>query len=451
MIVILSSLILIISYNLFRMAAGTLSIVRPNLISIIFIKDLLLYSVVGVMAVVLSFDLTQDWYFWGITSNISDESRFAGWLSTMYTIIAMPFTMLLVNYLSVKRLTVNSYILHYYNSPLLIIKKDNQQIIFYLLWVLLFVCIVSILYTFIVIGDVPLFHLFGDVAAEYLEQVRADSKINFAGVVFVREYLAINLTMLTSMICYSYYLFNSKLKYRILFYTSFSLAFAILTYNLEKSPFIWYLISLMFINIVVSHGASLRTIIYNALLVSIAVIFIFALLHKDDGNGYYFDLVYRIFVAQSVAIFMGFEYFPSVHEFLGFEGVSKLFTIFTNAEVKNSGRILFEIYAPSAVENNTAGYIVGLFNAEAWMLFGMIGVLTMPILVGFIIQMLNLFFIKSPKTPINVGLYVYFWTKLSVSGSLTQFIYPTTIIFPILVVVFVVYVARIRFAIEKKL
>lgn len=421
-----SLVVLVLSFLLFRLAAGNLSLTRPHLISIVFYKDFILWTFIGVVLIASSFDLNNGLYFWGTTGHVHEQARFNGWLSTMYTMLAFPFGMLLSNIVILRKLSAKKLLDIYYSKPFSLQFSNKESAVFITLVLFLILCLSAILYTFYSVNSFPLFHVLKGADPTTLAQMRANAKIHFNGIAAIKDVLAINLTFLMSLICYGYKLIFKNLRFNILFYISFLFAVISLTYNLEKAPVFWYFISLFFVRIVYMKGVGLKRIIIFTAPLLLGVFFVFSFF---TGAGDLMEsFVFRIFVAQSVAIFQGFEYFPSQHEFLGVNGISRLYSFIAGGDLVNSGRTLFELYAPAAIENNTAGFIVGLFNAEAWMLFGLPGVLILPVYVGFFVQALNVYFLKSKKTPFYVALYVYFWSKLALAGSVAQFLYPVMLI-----------------------
>jgi hypothetical protein len=160
-----------------------------------------------------------------------------------------------------------------------------------------------------------------------------------------------------------------------------------------------------------------------------------------NGNDFLSAFLFRVLVAQSVAIYHAFEIFPDSHNFLGINGISNFFSIFSGQSYSNAGRLLFEFYSADAMEQGTAGSIVGLFIAESWALFGIFGLIFLPIFVGFFFKLNNIFFLTNNKYPLYVGFYVYLWTKLSIAGSVAQFLYPL-----ILILMFALFFSIILFS-----
>lgn len=425
-IYIISFFILLLSMLLFKVAAGNLSITKPHLISIIFYKDFILFAFIGVLLIASSYDLENDLYFWGITSHVSNDARLNGWLSTMYTLCVFPIGMMITNIIFTGKFSAKTKLENFYNSPFSPLVSRQDSSVFISLCVFLIISTFSLLYTFYIIGHIPILSLIKGASSTELAQIRANAKIHFSGITAIRDILAINMTFFLSLVCYGYKLMYKKGKFSYLFYYSFILSFMALTYNLEKAPIFWYFMSLFAIKILFNKGVSFKKIALVILIILMFLFLVYTFLTGTENSGY--DFLYRTFVAQSVAIFQGFEYFPERHDFLGVNGISNTYSSLLGGEFINSGRLLFELYSPNSIENNTAGFIVGLFNAEAWMLFGWAGVIFLPLYVGFFVQTLNILLLSINKSPIYIALYIYFWSKLSLSGSVAQFLYPLMVI-----------------------
>ena len=70
------------------------------------------------------------------------------------------------------------------------------------------------------------------------------------------------------------------------------------------------------------------------------------------------------------------------------------------------------------------------FNRQtAWANFGICGVIVAPLYVGFLIQSLDLFFLKSKKTPFLLALFVSFSIKGSITGGFNSYFYNINLFF----------------------
>lgn len=426
--ILISFIVFIMAFMMFSLMAGSLRISKLNLISFIFYKDFLLLTFFGAIFVFFEYDLSNDVYFWGVTGHISRDSRFYGWLSINYTMLAFPFGGLIANLFLLKKISAKRILVEYYNRECLIDYPLYNKNTFLICCFFLAISFFSVIYTFYGMNYFPLLELImGNENHFELAQMRADAKFSFQGNKIIRDQLAINLTFLLSLIIYCFKLKTGDKKLSILFFFSFIQAFFILTYNLEKSVFFFYLFSLIIVKYLCDGARELKKIFFYFLFTALAFLVFYSSL--TEGDDILNSFLYRVFVAQSVAIFQGFEYFPNRLDFLGVTGISNFVSGLFNADYINPGTELFYQYNPQAIHDNVAGHIVGLFNAESWILFGKIGVIIIPIYVGFVVQLTNLLFLKSKKSPWSLALYVFIFVKISISGGVVQFIYPIMFFF----------------------
>jgi len=82
--------------------------------------------------------------------------------------------------------------------------------------------------------------------------------------------------------------------------------------------------------------------------------------------------------------------------------------------------------------------MVGLFTAESWVLFGVVGVLLTPLWVGFFIQAIHIFMLKLPKNAIFLAAYLYLMMHWSLSSGVATFIYPIVLI-TFFIQIFIIY------------
>lgn len=143
-------------------------------------------------------------------------------------------------------------------------------------------------------------------------------------------------------------------------------------------------------------------------------------------------------MSQCGGTFMTLDLFPSVIDHLGFSSVSSLWASLFNLEYsETSARLIMGELFPGAVMEGTAGVMNSLFIAEAWANFGWYGLIISPIYVGFIIQSLFLFFLKSPKTPFFLAFFVYYSARSSLTGGFNAYIYnPQVLLFLGLIILF---------------
>ena len=440
-LVIVSFIVLLISIFFFRYSIGTFSLQRLSMISYLFYFHIIVLTYIGVIAVVTHLDTRFDIDFFAITGAVSNESRLLGWYATLYTIVLLPIGMIIANILFIGKMNASPFIKEYQIKkmrPTFDIDKD-EKILFSTLVLITIVATFSVAYVFFTIQSFPLIKMLSGADALELRQLRGTVKLGFGGVAAIRDMIALPLPPLLSYIAYITYKNTNLNHYKLLFYYLVLLSILILTYNLEKAPVILYAISFIILQVFLGKTVGLSKLLFYAFIALILLMIVLSSVSGLDGiSALINQLIARIFVAQTSAIFLAYEYFPQYHDFIGWAGVSRLFSSLLADPSVSSGRIIFEIFAPQSIADGTAGYMVGLFTAEAWALFGIWGVVLSPLWVGFFIQSIHLLIIKLPKTSISLATYFYVMMHWQLTGGLVSFIYPI-ILFKFFIQVFIIY------------
>lgn len=446
---LISGIVLLISIFLFKFSLGTYNIGRLNMISFLFYKDFILLTFIGVVLVINNVDLDYDTHFFAITGSAFEESRFYGWLSIMYAMIVFPLGMMLSNLIFFKKLNTKHFISEYYLKKTKMYLSITDNSVFIVLCIFLLVSTFSIIYVFVSIGSMPILSLFSSLDYESLSQARFHAKIGFSGIAAIKDVLAINLTILISYILFAYSKTTGLMKYRILFYYSLFLSIIIVTYNLEKIPLFFYLTGFLLLNIIIKSSMEVKKVILFVIFVFLSLIIVFSLFSDIELGLILFNILSRIFVAETSAIFLGFEYFPQYQEFIGIKGISNFLASIAGEKHVMYGREIFKIYNPDSVERNVAGAIVGFFTAESWILFGLVGVLLSPLYIGFYVQSINNMFMKMPKSPPFIGLYVFITIKLSLTGGISHLIYPIILASIIILFILILFFSKTLQGVKK--
>ena len=151
------------------------------------------------------------------------------------------------------------------------------------------------------------------------------------------------------------------------------------------------------------------------------------------------DLVGRILISEISSLYAHLEYFSFPEEHLGFKSLSNfLNSLFNTTNPGRSGRIILENYASSWVEQGFGGVLNTIFLGEAWANFGFIGILISPLWTGFIIGVCYYMFLKLEKTPIYLGLFMYFSYKTSICAGINDYIYNSKLLIVFIIFLFVI-------------
>jgi len=440
---IISFIVLYLSFLLFKKASGSMALTRLNMISYIFYFYLVIQTFIAVLLAVNHLD--ENSYI----ALCSDETKIYAWLSVLYAMIVLPLGMLiatkLLNVTSVKSL-FNQYTFNHISN--FISRKDSYIRIFLYLFSVL--AIFSTIYTLIKLRHAPLFAVFEGFDPIILAKYRIEASRGFEGNIYIKNILAKMLTPVMAYIFYSYWRNTRYRKDLVWFLIMFVTTFFILTYNIAKAPFIEFLIGFIFLSVLAKGKVKLRTILSCALIAPFLIVLLWIFIMGLDDITKIFSLNYgplkRIIFGQITGLFLMLEIFPSSHEFILGRSVSRILSaLFGFQYIQGAHRIIMEFVNPAAVKLGTAGVMCTLFVGDAWANFGLIGILISPIYVGILTQLFYLYFLKSKKTPIHLGLFTYLSVHNFVSaGFVSVYIYNAGIFALVLIFVIIAIFAKVN-------
>lgn len=421
MYLLISYIVLIFSFFLFRKVAGTLSISQPNMISWNYYYQLVLQSFIASILVVYEID---NHYL--ISKIHNDDVRFQGWLAIQYTMVAMPVGMILTLFLFGKKSNKKNF-KNYINSPLVGVITKNDVLIKQMLYLLSLICVLSVGYTYAYLTANPFIAIL-KMRADQLALLRIINGRNFSGNEYIRNIFAIGLTPILSYIAYGYVkLQNKKVdKYWLIILIIASVL--ILFYDLQKSPIFFYFFGFIFINVLLGVKINLKKLFKYLAMVLILIISMYSHLSSSDSSldslfgNYNQGVTGRLFLTQAAGIYLSFDIFPSSHPFIGFSSLTSLFS-YSGNNSERSARIIMETINSKGINEGTAGVINSLFISEAWANFGLVGVLIAPLIVGIELQFIYQYILKSRKTPLMLGLYAYFSLHIPITGGFNDFLY----------------------------
>lgn len=421
MYLIIGVLALFVSFYLFLKSSGSMSIRKLNMISWIFYFEFLLQGFFSALLVVYKVD-----FHYLILKIGNEDARVLGYFAILYMMIGLPLGMVIASFLFKfnSKYELNNYL----NKPIvpLISKADSYlKIPLYFLTILSFAAIV---YTFYTIRDFPILKMLSGSDSSSLALLRTEAKSGFSGNTIFRNIFGISLTPILCYIAYCYYFYSKSFSDKFWFYLLLVLSILILTYNLEKAPVIFFILGFVFLRILLLGEIKTKQLLFIGTGAIILILFQYLFLSDSFELASLFNfnsgILGRILLGQSAGVYLTFDTFPIPFDYLGFGSLSENITSFFDLEpVERSSRYLIERYNPAAVDIGSAGVINTFFVAEAFANFGYFGLIVAPIYVGFLIQIMYMFFIKSPKSPIFIGLFAYFSYKGGITGGFNEYIY----------------------------
>ena len=84
-----------------------------------------------------------------------------------------------------------------------------------------------------------------------------------------------------------------------------------------------------------------------------------------------------------------------------------------------------------------------MFLGEAWSNFGYTGLIFSPLLVGIVIQLTNLFFLRFPKNPFTLAIYTQLAINFPILSGFRSFYYPVWFLEYIVLFLFIIIVGKL--------
>lgn len=428
-----------LSFFLFRRAAGSLNLLQPNMISYIFYYNLILQTFISTILVVLKAD--GDHY---VISRVSDEARLYGWLAVNYMMIAMPIGMLISKMAFSKKTTIKKRLIDYSISDINIGYIGHRPLKFSI-WIFTFISIIACIYVFYTIGYFPFFKIL-DVSSLVASELRTVAGREFSGNVYIKNFFALLMMPVLSYMWIFYYFKTKNILDLTVFLICFIASLSILYYDFSKAPVLSYILSFVFVYFY-GKGKVNRIMATSAIiivLISIFILYSFMGLSSNDFLSYNSGPVGRVILGQSAGLYMMFDIFPHDYTFIGLGSLSELLSnMFDVKYIDRAARTTMMVFDPVGIQNGTAGVMNTIYIGEAWANFGFLGLILSPIWVGFIIQSLYIFFLRSPKSPVHLAFFVSFSTDGAITGGFNEYIYNPGVILVIVFLLSVFSLAKI--------
>jgi len=409
-------IVLFVSYSLFKVASGDMSLLRPNMLSLTYYGWLVGMCFTGPLLSLLGVEN----YALRLASEESIEKAF---FFTAYAMIAMPISMI-----TCQKLLFNSSIKRkiksFYESKITPLQspKDSAQIIYWSL--ITAICLFGVLYVYSIITRTPIIHLLLGGSPLEAARIRNTATFNYPGNVYVRNLIVMQILPLSSFVAYGYYKLYQKKSFKLWALILFILGMLAVTYTGEKKPIVVYVLSFVIINSIIKGGFSKKNIL---LFIIVFISIIYFLYYISDGIvlSLYGGPLSRLIMVPSAGLAFTFDLFPQNIDFLYGASFPGWMIEPFGLEHQRSSRLVMEAFDPTGgVEAGTAGVINSLFIAEAWANFGFAGALISPFIVGFVLQSLYNYILSLGKTPVSIGLFTYFmFESYTVLGGFVDFLW----------------------------
>ncbi len=407
---------------LFQKVSGSLSPLKPNMISLVYYYSFFISSYIGGLLIALGID---DNYM--IKRMDHEEFRIIGFLILSLLMILFPLIQLLVN----RVLIFNSEIElnHYLQLPVRISRDKNKFFFTLIFFLFSMISILSVAYTLINTGTIPLFELLKGNTSD-LAFLRIEASRNFNGNVYIRNIFAIALTPILSIIAYLYATTTKQLLWKTIFYMLLVASILISTYDLAKSPIFFYVLMLILARFYSNKLIlNVKKIVGFGIIGSILLISMYVAIQGVTGISSYLDYssgpIGRIILAQISPFFLHLDVFSYSIDSLGVQSLPSFIINLFDIEQIRSARVLMENVFPEKIEQGTGGVLNTIFLGEAFASFGYLGILLAIIYVAFVVQILYIAFLRLPKTPVTISLFIYFTITIprTLVGGVSDFLF----------------------------
>lgn len=419
---IVSVITLVISYKLFEKNAGTMSLTELNLISFNYYFQLIFQTFIGVNIVILGLDNHY------MLNKITDVGiKQSAYWSVILILLLMPLSMLVISKWS--KFDAAAEWKAFTSKQIEDLKGVSKRSEFLTLSLFTVVSWSAILYTFIVIGTVPLIEMMF-TTPEHGSRLRIIASREFEGNVYIRNILGLALTPILTYIAYAYAFKTKELKWRVLFALLAVGSLLMLSYDGSKAKTAFFILSFVFLHVILKGSISIRKMALFIAPVAILLMafYIFIFEYKASFLDINSGPLGRMLLGQVSGLYFHLSYFPEKYGFLGLHGFSSIISDFLGLDGVRSARIVMETVNPTGVSKGTAGVMNTIFIGEAYAAIGWIGIVLAIILVGVVIQAIYIFFVRAPKTPLHIAMLTYLTYSLPLTGGFYDFIYNPTIV-----------------------
>jgi oligosaccharide repeat unit polymerase len=374
----------------FLMEITGLSMFRLNIPSFV-VVSMFLFSYIGIFPLYFGLDeyrleYVQDKYI-----------MLKVFFFTSYTILT-----LVMGFLCAKRFLPNNSISLSHN-----IRALNKSELFYISILIIFTAAVLMLYLSKISRVAIEVALFDSVS----ESMVARSKMgnDFHGKYHRYSVIMHDLANVLTFTLFAAWLTLKKKKILLLLVVAFSISAFSAIMATEKAPFAWLLIGLFFTHILVRNEGRVpvkKTVVFLLFVFAFLTLFNFFFMGISDNGSALLSVFSRAFTGAVQPAYHYLEFFPEHQGFL----LGKSFP--------NPGGLLpFEPYMltrelmmwtfPHLAGNGIVGSMPTVFWGELYANFGILGVMLLPLLVGFFLYIFSFVINRLENTPLKIGLIVW--------------------------------------------
>ena len=393
---------------------------------------------IGIVGPVLLVTDSLDFHY--MAQHISKPVKFQAWAWSMYALIALPFSMTLIN--TILRIDIKS-LLREYSVREISDSSQQDQIKFNIS--LAAISLLSLIYILYNSPSIPILELIQTGDFSSAAENRFESKYGFTGIVYLRSFFGLILIP-----CCSYYFYIVAYKSRLLrdwllFGFQFVLTLALLTYDLQKSPFAFYLFGYLILHTFISNGLNPKwfLVIIGCALAMILIGYKNTTGVSIESQIFNFQSAFygRIFLSGFLGFPLSLELFPDkINAITTLFGIPQPVLGFYDLSATDPARQIMLYINEQGAREGTSNLVSGYYLGEAWASFRYAGLVCSPFVVGAILQLTHLSFLRLPKNPLIIAFYAYISTKWLIASGFSSFLTLKIIIFPILILALIILI-----------
>lgn len=430
LVYIVSFIVLIISYFLFKRAAGTLSLRKLNTVSYVFFYSIVISTFLGSIICALGFG---DWHW--ILCYTSRNTRVVAWIAVCYSLITIPIGMIITN--GLYNVNISSLYTSFENKEL-IVGLSYRRIWFTLFSICIFSILVSI-YIKVYSGSWPLYTAVVEKDFLSAREGRIDVRRNFQGIEYIKNLFGLCLVPMFSYFAYIIWLKKRTLYCLISYLVILSCTIFIISYDTQKAPIIFYLIGYVVIYPLIKKPISRKALIifFSGALLLMGLMYISFNATDNDVLDVVLDpgsaMWGRMFISSYAGVPLSFEWFPDIITQPTWQiGIPEFILNALNLPTTESARLMMLKIEPDG------NLISSYFIAEAWANYGLIGVVISPFIIGFCVQFVHLLLLRHRKDPLAIAFYAFMTTRWVISSGFVNYLYFKAILIPLVLY----YIAR---------
>jgi oligosaccharide repeat unit polymerase len=429
-ILIISFASILLSYTLVRRASG---IVRIPFISTFFMVKYFVFAYAG------SVLLNVFYFTYELNTGVYNrpDILLTMWYYTTSGLFLIPLGMFVANWATGYSPMATTF--QVLSKDVEISNDDKSNFMFFLLLILFSISFLVLLIYISKVGKLPILAILDGLDASDLALLRSDSNANFDGKMY--RYVMFTKTLPLLLLFIVFFMKNISFKWKFFFYVL--LAFNMFTsiMDLQKAPILKIFLLLMLAYFYSNNKISRKVFISTGLILSglIMMMYVFFMGMSDRS---FFDILgaplHRIFIGQIEPFYYyqlfqeeyGYIYgasFPNPAEIFPFE--HRKITV----EVKN-------FTEPHLFKLGIVGSSPTVFFVDWFINFGLYMALFSMILFGFMIQMIDIYFLSKLAKYKSLLLSVLFIFLINFFGdfsgtSYVGILFETKWVFPVFVVV----------------